>query len=114
MFEALPTAPWWAASLVANFFIFRIESINRLSNFESFFQQIPATWWMILIAQWGLFRAWNDAPGFMVAWAWFTSMNLLLRLYSTHFIVGEPMNIQVWLGTSLIFGGMMVVKWGTA
>ncbi len=106
------TVPWWAASLVANGFIFRIEMLNRISKAETFIDQLGLIWWMILIAQWGLFRAWSGAPSFMLAWAWFTSMNLLLRVISTHYFVGEPMNLYVWVGTSLIFGGMIVVKAG--
>ena len=114
LWASIPVVPWWLASLVANFFIFKIEALNRMSTSSFTMQFFGTTWWMVLIAQWGLYVAWRTAPSMMLAWAWFTSMNLVLRLISTHFVVGEPMAMTAWIGTSMIFGGMLVMKWGAA
>ena len=106
--------PWWFGSLVANLCICRIEALNRVGGFEDFGDAIQSTWWLILLSQWGLFNAWNGAPSFMLAWATFSSMNMVFRLISVNLFVGETMNLATWLGVTLTFGGVMVIKfWGT-
>ncbi len=107
---SLPDIPWWAASLVATGSIFRIEMVNRLSKAETFLEQMGLIWWLVLIAQWGLFRAWQGAPSMMTAWAWFFVVNVSLRIISVHYFVGEPMNLKVWVGIALIMGGALLVK----
>lgn len=113
MMCSIPGLPWWAGSLLANVCIARIEAINRAGGHSDFGAVIFATWWLILVSQYGLFNAFNGAPSFMAAWAFFTVGNMGLRLLNAYFVVGEPLNLGTWLGVSMMFGGMLVVKWAT-
>jgi multidrug transporter EmrE-like cation transporter len=109
----MPTwLPWWfVASLMANVAINVIEFMNRTaSHGTSFPQQLLLTWWLILVAQFGLFHAWKGAPSMMIAWAVFSSMNALMRLVSNHFFLGEPLSWQGWAGVAVMFAGMYLVK----
>ena len=109
----IPTPPWWVASIIANFTIAGVEYLNRAGGFANFGDALLRTWPLIIVAQFGLFYAWRDAPSFMFAWAFFTSGNLLLRLISTQFAVGEPLTLTTTLGVSLMFGGAYLVKVGS-
>ena len=106
--------PWWVvASLVANVAINAIEYLNRTAaHGTSFSSQLAATWWLILISQFGLFYAWRGAPTMMLASAMFSSMNALMRLASNHFLLGEPLDWRGWAGVSVMFVGMWLVKSG--
>ena len=104
---------WWAASLIANVAIQRTEYLNRMSGAEHFLSQLPQTWWLILIAQWGLFNSWSGAPSLMIAWAWFTCVNNLVRLGSAQWALGESPNAYVILGTGMMFAAAWIVKMGS-
>lgn len=111
--EILALCPWWAASLLSNVTICRIEFLNRTLPAEGWLQVIPHTWWLILIAQWGLWNAWTGAPSMMVAWAWFTVMNSLMRLASAQWAVGEPPGILTTAGAALMFVAAWLIKEGS-
>lgn len=100
--------PWWLAALLANLCIMRVEAVNRGATGQ-FWETLPYTAPFILLGQVGLFYCWKDAPTFLTAWVCFTSGNLALRLLSTYLIVGEPLSIQTWLGTALVFAGALTV-----
>lgn len=106
---------WWlAASLLANVAINMIEFLNRRAGHDlNFLQQLQHTWWLILVAQFGLFYAYRDAASLMVAWTVFSSANCVMRLISNHFFVGEPMSAMAWCGAGLMMAGMVVVRLGT-
>lgn len=109
----IPVPPWWIASIIANVTIAVIEYLNRAGGFASFGDALLRTGPIIIVAQFGLFYAWRDAPSFMFAWAFFTSGNLLLRLISAQFAVGEPLTWTTTLGVSFMFGGAYLVKIGS-
>lgn len=102
---------WLLASIMANASIAVVEYQNRAGGFESICQALPTTLPFIVIAQVGLFYAWNGAPSFMTAWAFFTAGNLGLRLISNHFLVGETLNLAGWLGVAMVVAGAQIVKW---
>lgn len=105
--------PWWLASIISNVCICRIEFLNRTVGVDSFFHMLPKTWWLILIAQWGLWNSWSGAPSMMMAWIWFSVMNSLMRLASTQWAVGEQLNIQTIVGCGLMFAALYLIKTGS-
>lgn len=109
---SIPVPPWWVASIIANLTIAVIEYLNRAGGYSSFGVALLHTGPFIIVAQFGLFYAWRDAPSFMFAWAFFTTGNCLLRLLSAHFAVGEPLSWLTVCGVSLMFGGACLVKVG--
>ncbi len=104
--------PWWAASILANFTIAAIEGLNRNAGFTNFGNAIVCTMPLIFAAQYGLFYAWRDAPSMMMAWAFFTAGNSVLRLLSVQYYAGEPLNVTTLAGTAVIFFGAWIVKQG--
>ena len=104
--------PWWVASLVANVCIVRIEFINRTVD-GNFLDVLPQTWWMIAIAQWGLFNSWNGAHSMMIAWAGFTAMNNVMRLASVQWAVGEPPSLLTAVGSAGMFLCAYLIKMGS-
>ncbi len=104
--------PWWLGSLIANFCVAGVEYYNRTSGGKSFTDVLSTTWWLILLMQYGLYRAFAGAPSFMLAWAFFTCFNMVIRLISAHYFVGEPLSTSVWVGTSIMFAGMLTIKFG--
>lgn len=110
----LAATPWWVASLVANGSIAWIEYMNRAGGYANFRETLWHTGPIILLAQWGLYRAWSGAPSFMFAWAFFSAINLVLRLASNHFLVAEPLSIRGWAGVTFMFVGAYMVKTGSA
>jgi multidrug transporter EmrE-like cation transporter len=101
---------WLIASLAANVCINIVEYVNRTGNFASPIDAFKVTAPFIVAAQFGLFYAWQGAPSMMTAWAAFTVANSALRLASNHWLVGEPLSVQGWIGCSIMFIGMVVVK----
>ena len=95
---------WWMWGLVANLGIQVVETINRSST-RGYLGTIPFTLPFIILAQTGLYYAWNKAPGLLVAWAAFTVGNTLLRLAVTTHMVKEPPSLWQVLGVTLILGG---------
>jgi hypothetical protein len=103
---------WWIASLIANVNIAVVEYLNRAGKYDSFGEAILRTGVFVMLAQWGLWRCWDGAPSFMTAWAFFTAGNLILRLVSNHFLVGEPLNLLAGAGVALVVAGAQLVKMG--
>ena len=110
---SMPSIPWWAASLVANATICRTEYLNRTLPVDTFADALPHTWWLILLAQWGLWNAWNGAPSMLTAWVCFTTMNSILRLGNSHFAAGEPISLLSAGGSALMFLAAWMVKEGS-
>jgi multidrug transporter EmrE-like cation transporter len=102
--------PWWAWSLVANVAINVIEFLNRTRGYTGPIDAFKETAPLIVLAQIGLLYCWKGAPSMMLAWAFFSSMNALMRLVSNHFFVDEPLSLKGWLGVSVMFAGMYLVK----
>lgn len=105
---------WWMAAILANVNITIVEYLNRNGGYSSFPEAIWHTGVFILVAQYGLYRCWVGAPSFMLAWAFFTAGNLILRLISNQYFVGEPLNVYGWLGVCMVVGGVQLVKWGSS
>ncbi len=112
MIALLNMVPWWAWSILANVSITTIEYLNRTGDFAHPGQAFLRTGVLIVLAQCGLFYAWRDAPSFMFAWAVFNFGNILLRLVSAHFFVGERLTLSVWVGVALIVLGGNLVRLG--
>lgn len=104
--------PWWAFSLVANVAITAIEYLNRAGGYPSFGRALMHTAPLIVLAQWGLFRAWRDAPSLLVAWAFFAVGNCVMRIGSSYFAVHEPPSWVMLAGVALMLAGAYVVKVG--
>ena len=102
--------PWWLSSIVANVAIAAIEYLNRAGGYDSFWSAVLRTGPLIVVAQWGLFGAWNHAPSFLLAWAVFTAGNCVIRMASSHYMVGERLNIWTIAGAALIMGGAYVIN----
>lgn len=105
--------PWWTASLLATVAIAAIEYLNRMAHYPNFFEALKHTGLLILVAQFGLFYAWRDAPSFMFAWAFFVCGNVLLRLISTQYFVGEPLTLATSFGVALTLTGAYFIKVGS-
>jgi hypothetical protein len=103
---------WWAASLLANANIAIVEYLNRTGNYSSFGEAVCRTGIFIVLAQYGLWRCWDGAPSFMLAWAFFTAGNLGLRLLSNQFLVGEGLSWTAGMGVVLVASGVHLVKLG--
>lgn len=108
----LNSIPWWAYSIFANLAIMLVEYTNRTSNYEHFGQQFAQMWPFILLAQFGLFYTWRDGPSFMYAWAFFTTGNIMCRVVSAHFFVGEKLTFNVAIGIAIILLGGHFVRMG--
>ena len=104
--------PWFVWSIVANVTIAVIEYLNRTGGYEHFGQAFLRTGSLIFVAQIGLFYAWRDAPSFMFAWVVFNGGNVLLRLVSAHFFVGERLSLSVAFGVAFVVLGGHLVRQG--
>ncbi len=103
---------WWQASIVANLAIAVVEYVNRVGGYTSFGRVLIVTWPLILAAQWGLFHSWRTAPSMLSAWAAFNLGNVILRIISVRFFVGEPISWVTLAGVALITAGGVVVRHG--
>lgn len=70
---------WWIASLIANVAIIGTEYLNRHAT-GGWLSVLPQTFPLIVVAQFCLFRAFNDAPHWFMAWAVFTVGNSIMRV----------------------------------
>lgn len=104
---------WWLWGLVANLAIGVVEYVNRTGGYSSFWAALPVTAAPLVLAQIGLFYCWKDAPSMMMGWAVFTLGNVVIRLLSVRFLVGETLSPLVLLGVVLIVLGGRVVSVGT-
>lgn len=79
---------WWAASLISNACIMAIEYMNRQAQ-GGWLEVLPQTAPFIILAQFCLFRAFNDAPHWMVAWLVFALGNNTMRV-TLVYATGQP------------------------
>lgn len=103
---------WWMWGFAANLAIAGVEYMNRSGGYKSFLDAIPHTFVPILIAQIALFYCWRDAPRMLLAWALFTGGNCVLRVLSTWWMVGEPINWTVMAGVAMVLAGGRVISMG--
>jgi hypothetical protein len=103
---------WWVASIVANVTIGGIEFLNRTSAATTYWRQLALTAPLILVAQWGLWRAYKDAPSFMFAWIFFSVGNSLVRVLSAQYAVKEAPSTLTLLGVALMLAASYFIKIG--
>lgn len=111
-FAMLAKLPWWAAGLLANFAIMFVEYFNRTRGAGGWLAVLPYSLPFIVIGQWALYRSWHGAPTMMIAWAYFTLGNNVIRLLSSYILVRETFDWRVPAGCAVMFAGSMLVKAG--
>ena len=111
-FAALAYLPWWAAGLLANMAVCFVEYFNRTRGAGGWLAVLPYSLPFIIIGQWALYRSWHGAPTMMIAWAYFTLGNNVIRLASSYWMVRETYDWRVPLGCAVMFGGSMLIKAG--
>ena len=102
---------WWVWGVGANIAIGLVEAMNRTSD-DTYMVTLTRTAPLILLAQWGLFRAYNGAPTLMAAWCIFTLGNTIVRLTMTTWLVNEPLSWYTYAGVTLITGGALLINLG--
>lgn len=104
---------WWMASLLSNVAIIMVEYINRTAT-GGFISVLPKTFLLIILAQFCLFRAFNGAPHWMIAWVVFAVGNSLMRVVSVNFMAGHE--VANWYytggGCAVMMAGAYLVKSG--
>lgn len=79
---------WWVASLISNACIMVVEYLNRHAT-GTFVEELPRSGPFIILAQYCLFRSFNGAPHWMVAWLVFALGNNIMRVALVH-ATGQP------------------------
>ncbi len=104
---------WWIASLISNLAIICTEYLNRTST-GNWVSVLPYTFPLIILAQWCLFRSFNGAPNWMMAWMVFTVGNSIMRVAAINVMAGHE--IASWpfaiTGVSVMIGGAFLLKSG--
>lgn len=110
----LSAIPWWAASLIANFCIMGVEYLNHVGGYGSYWQTLLRTGPLIIVAQWGLYRAFSESSHWLTAWAVFTLGNAVMRVVAVStFTNGQVGSLaQVCVGVAIMIGGSLVLKGG--
>lgn len=106
---------WWVASLISNAAIIATEYLNRHHD-GSWLEVLPKTLPLIILAQFCLFRAFNGAPHWMIAWAFFTVGNSFMRVGAVYLLAGQGVASwpNVGVGVSIMILGGFVIKRGLA
>ena len=94
---------WWVASLISNLAIICTEYLNRTAT-GGWVTVLPQTAPLIIVAQFCLFRAFNGAPHWMLAWAVFTVGNSIMRVAAVGLFGDKVSN---WPLASFAIGIMM-------
>lgn len=106
--------PWWVPSLVANACIIATEYLNASAK-GGWASVLPRTAVLIVVAQYCLFKSFNGAPHWLVAWAVFTIGNSGMRVAWVSLAGGEH-SVGSWthalLGITVMIGGAFLVKEG--
>jgi hypothetical protein len=107
------TISWVIFSLLSNLCIVATEYLNRSAK-GSWFSVLPYTLPFIIAAQYGLFRSFNGAPSWLVAWVVFTVGNSIARVAGVKFFAfGEVGNWWlVNLGVGVMLTGSFIIKGG--
>ncbi len=109
----MPSVPWWLACVISNVAIISIEYINRVTP-GGWHKALPKTVLLIVITQWALYHAWNNAPHWFSAWVVFVLGNAIMRVVAVQ--MGASHEVVSWghalLGIVLILVGGLVVKLG--
>lgn len=104
---------WWMASLGSNVAIIATEYLNR-NAVGGWASVLPQTAPLIFVAQFCLFRAFNGAPHWLMAWAVFSIGNAIMRVAAVGFF--NPGEVSSWpsvfVGTLIMVGGAFVLKGG--
>ncbi len=102
--------PWWIYSLVSNGAIIATEYTNRTAT-GGWVSVLPTTAPLIILAQYCLFRTFNDAPHWFVAWAVFTIGNSIVRVAGVG-LFGE--RVANWplaiMSIGVMMGGALLLK----
>lgn len=106
--------PWWVASLLANICIMGVEYFNHAGGYGSWMRTLPRTGPLILVAQWGLYRAFSESPNWMMAWAVFTLGNAVMRVAANAVLAGNQIGswLHVLTGVAVMMLGSLVLKGG--
>ncbi len=104
---------WWIASLISNVSIILTEYLNRTGD-GNWVSVLPKTLPLIILAQWCLFRAFNGAPNWMIAWMMFTIGNAIMRVIAVNFMAGHEVGNWYYTlcGVSVMIAGSFLVKSG--
>ncbi len=109
----LAAVPWWVASIISNLAIITTEYLNRTAT-GGFLSVLPKTFWLIVIAQVCLFRSFNGAPHWMIAWVVFALGNSLMRVTTVRTFSGHEIG-NWWYassGVAVMLLGALLVKQG--
>lgn len=106
---ALIPPTWVLFSLMANVSVQFVEYLNR-SGSAGFFRTLVVTGPFIVLAQWGLYESWRNAPHFLAAWLVFTVGNAVARLAVSRYVLGETYNWYAAVGVAMIMAGALVTK----
>lgn len=98
---------WVLYSLLANACIMWVEYANRHLAGDTFMTALKFTLLPIIVAQFGLYKAFNGAPHLLAAWLVFSIGNTAMRLGMVHFLTREGF---AWWGT-LGAAGMIASAW---
>ncbi|MGI9556480.1 MAG: hypothetical protein ACR2N5_00915 [Solirubrobacterales bacterium] len=104
--------PWWFWSIVASIGVNYLEYLNRAGGFSSYWAALPATWWVILISQMGLFYCWRDSPSLLLGWATFFLANTFIRIGNVTWAIGEVPTPTHLAGIALVCAGAFTIKAG--
>lgn len=106
--------PWWAASLLANVAVIAIEWINHAGGYGSWPRTLLRTGPLIVVAQWGLYRAFSTADHWLWAWAVFTIGNAVMRVAANGLLAGNQVGSwgHVMTGIAVMILGSLVLKGG--
>lgn len=101
---------WVLFSLMANACIMWVEYANRYLAGDTWLSVLQWTALPIVVAQFGLYKAFNGAPHLLAAWLVFTIGNCAMRLALVHFWTREGFAWWGTLGAVLMIAGAYVVK----
>ena len=104
---------WWIASLISNLAIICTEYLNRTGD-GGWVSVLPRTVPLIIVAQFCLFRAFNGAPNWMVAWMVFSIGNAIMRVVAVNFMAGHEVGNWYYAltGIGVMMAGGFLVKNG--
>jgi uncharacterized membrane protein HdeD (DUF308 family) len=90
-----------------------VEFINRTTP-GGWLHALPRSALLIVVAQWCLYRCWNGAPHWMIAWVLFALVNSIMRVALVYFVSGENVNNwwHVLAGVATMLLGSFLIKEG--